>query len=296
MNRLLGWIEREAPVEADWSETIGENVSKFWDSFWPAALRILWKLAIVLIILFIGKKVINWVLRLIERGFEKAHVDTGVSGFVRSILKVILYFILVMILANVLGIATTSVVALVGSVGLTIGLALQGSLANFAGGVLLLVLKPFRVGDYIVAQGLEGTVSKVDLFYTTITTVDNRTVVLPNGTLSNGSIVNVTHEPERRLDLVVTVSYGDDIREAKGQLQRIADRHAEQILQDRDITICVGNLGESAVEINFRVWVKQEDYWTMRAELLEEIKYTFDESHISIPFPQMDVHLVDKGQ
>ena len=274
MNRLLGWIEREAPVEADWSETIGENVSKFWDSFWPAALRILWKLAIVLIILFIGKKVINWVLRLIERGFEKAHVDTGVSGFVSSILKVILYFILVMILANVLGIATTSVVALVGSVGLTIGLALQGSLANFAGGVLLLVLKPFRVGDYIVAQGLEGTVSKVDLFYTTITTVDNRTVVLPNGTLSNGSIVNVTHEPERRL----------------------ADRHAEQILQDRDITICVGNLGESAVEINFRVWVKQEDYWTMRAELLEEIKYTFDESHISIPFPQMDVHLVDKGQ
>ncbi len=261
------------------------------EKFLPSLLSFLGKLLIVLIIILVGRKLINIVLKLTEKGFERAHIDAGVSGFICSVFKTVLYFILVMILANVVGIATTSIVALVGSVGLTVGLALQGSLANFAGGILLLVLKPFKVGDYIIAQGLEGTVTKIDLFYTTVNTTDNRTVVLPNGTLSNGSIINVTHQPERRLDLVIPIGYGDDIREAKGILERIVIKHTEQILMDRDYTICVANFGESAVEINFRVWVKQEDYWNMRAELLEEIKYAFDEQHISIPFNQLDVYL-----
>ncbi|MDE7299410.1 MAG: mechanosensitive ion channel [Lachnospiraceae bacterium] len=295
MSGLTELLCRETSLQVNWGESIGNSVSKLWDNFWPGALAFAGKLVIVLIIWFVGKRLMSGLLRLIARGFEKAHVDAGVSGFIGSILKVILYFVLIMLIANVIGIATTSVVALVGSVGLTIGLALQGSLANFAGGVLLLLLKPFRVGDYVVAQGLEGSVTKVDLFYTTIVTVDNRTVVLPNGTLSNGSIINVTHEPERRLDLVIPIGYGDDIRRAKGLLQRIVDRHAEQIFPERGVTICVGELGDSAIEINFRVWVKREDYWTLRAELLEEIKYTFDENHISIPFQQMDVHLV-KGE
>lgn len=246
---------------------------------------------VVLVIFFVGKKLINLLLKLVKKGFEKTKVEEGVSGFIGSVLNVILYFLLVMIIANVVGIATTSAVALVGSVGLTVGMALQGSLSNFAGGVLILVLKPFVVGDYVVAQGLEGTVTKIDLFYTTILTTDNRTVVMPNGALSNGNIVNVTHEPVRRLDLIVPIGYGDDIRQVKAILLGIADHHAERILQDRDIAVMVGDFGDDAVEIAFRVWVKKEDYWALRSDLLEDIKYTFDEQHITIPFHQLDVFM-----
>lgn len=267
------------------------ELSAFWDWFWPLALAFFGKLVLVFIILFVGKKLTHWLLRLVKKGFEKTKVDEGVAGFVGSVLKVILYFLLVMIIANVAGIATTSIVALVGSVGLTVGLALQGSLSNFAGGVLLLVLKPFCVGDYIIAQELEGTVTKVDLFYTTIITTDNRTIVMPNGTLTNGSIINVTREPERRLDLIVPIAYNDDIREVKRLLGQVAEQHADRILQGRDITIVVSDFGEDAIQIAFRVWVKKEDYWALRADLLEEIKYTFDEHHVTIPFRQVDVFM-----
>ena len=270
---------------------IGSKFSNFWSWFWPLALAFIWKLVVVLVIFFVGKKLINLLLKLVKKGFEKTKVEEGVSGFIGSVLNVILYFLLVMIIANVVGIATTSAVALVGSVGLTVGMALQGSLSNFAGGVLILVLKPFVVGDYVVAQGLEGTVTKIDLFYTTILTTDNRTVVMPNGALSNGNIVNVTHEPVRRLDLIVPIGYGDDIRQVKAILLGIADHHAERILQDRDIAVMVGDFGDDAVEIAFRVWVKKEDYWALRSDLLEDIKYTFDEQHITIPFHQLDVFM-----
>lgn len=284
-----GW--RIANIENVLDEDIVGTIGGYWDKFWPVALAFLGKLVLVLVIFLLGKKLINWILKLIAKAFDKTQVDVGVAGFIGSILKVVLYFLLIMVLANVAGIATTSIVALVGSVGLTVGLALQGSLSNFAGGVLILVLKPFRVGDYIVAQGLEGTVAKVDLFYTTILTVDNRTVVLPNGTLSNGSIVNVTNEPERRLDLIVPVGYGDDIRRVKALLAQVAEHNRERILQDREITIVVADFGDDAIQMAFRVWVKREDYWAVRADLLEEVKYTFDENSITIPYRQLDVYM-----
>ncbi len=284
-----GW--RIANIENVLDEDIVGTIGGYWDKFWPVALAFLGKLVLVLVIFLLGKKLINWILKLIAKAFDKTQVDVGVAGFIGSILKVVLYFLLIMVLANVAGIATTSIVALVGSVGLTVGLALQGSLSNFAGGVLILVLKPFRVGDYIVAQGLEGTVAKVDLFYTTILTVDNRTVVLPNGTLSNGSIVNVTNEPERRLDLIVPVGYGDDIRRVKALLAQVAEHNRERILQDREITIVVADFGDDAIQMAFRVWVKREDYWAVRADLLEEVKYTFDENGITIPYRQLDVYM-----
>lgn len=277
------------------SADVGTRLSKLWDWFWPLAIAFLGKFILVLIIFFVGKKLIHLLLGLVKKGFERTKVEEGVSGFVGSVLKVALYFLLVMIIANVVGIATTSAVALVGSVGLTVGMALQGSLSNFAGGVLLLVLKPFCVGDYVVAQGLEGTVAKIDLFYTTILTVDNRTVVMPNGTLSNGNIVNVTHEPERRLDLLIPIGYDDDIREVKKLLEQIASRHADKILQDKDIAVMVGDFGDDAVEIAFRVWVHKDNYWPLRAELLEEIKYVFDENHVTIPFHQLDVNMKKEG-
>lgn len=270
---------------------MGEKFSKLWEWFWPLALAFLGKLVLVLVIFVLGKKLIRLLLRLVKKGFEQTKVEEGVAGFIGSVLKVVLYFLLVMVIANVAGIATTSAVALVGSVGLTVGMALQGSLSNFAGGVLLLVLKPFCVGDYIVAQGLEGNVAKIDLFYTTVLTTDNRTVVLPNGTLSNGNIVNVTHEPERRLDLTIPIGYGDDIRKVRAILLSIAGHHAERILQDRDIAVMVSEFGNDAVELAFRVWVKKEDYWALRSDLLEEIKETFDEQNVTIPFRQVDVNI-----
>lgn len=271
--------------------SLSEKISEQWNLFWPAALKVLGTILIAFIIFLIGKKLIRWAVRLIGKAFERMQMEPGVAGFISSVLKAVLYFLLFMIIANVVGIATASVVALVGSVGLTIGLALQGSLSNFAGGVLILLLKPFRVGDYILAQGLEGVVTKVDLFYTSLLTVDNRTVVLPNGVLSNGSIVNVTHEPERRLDLLIPIGYGDDIRTVKELLRKIADRHSDKILQNRDITTIVGDFGDDAIEIAFRVWVKKEDYWDVRAALLEDVKYMFDEQGITIPFHQLDVFM-----
>lgn len=271
--------------------SLSEKISEQWNLFWPAALKVLGTILIAFIIFLIGKKLIRWAVRLIGKAFERMQMEPGVAGFISSVLKAVLYFLLFMIIANVVGIATASVVALVGSVGLTIGLALQGSLSNFAGGVLILLLKPFRVGDYILAQGLEGVVTKVDLFYTSLLTVDNRTVVLPNGVLSNGSIVNVTHEPERRLDLLIPIGYGDDIRTVKELLRKIADRHSDKILQSRDITTIVGDFGDDAIEIAFRVWVKKEDYWDVRAALLEDVKYMFDEQGITIPFHQLDVFM-----
>lgn len=288
--RGMSFFAKEADLGADIVQEVSK-LEKVWNEFWPKGLAFLQSLVIALIIFFVGRKLIKWVLKLLKKGFERAGVEEGVTGFVSSVVKAILYLVLVMMMANIVGIATTSVVAIVGSAGLTVGLALQGSLSNFAGGVLILLLKPFRVGDYIVAQGCEGTVQNIDIFYTKILTGDNRAVVLPNGTLSNGNIINVTKEDDRRVDMVIPISYNDDIREAKRVLESVADRHTDTILQDKGVTVAVANFGSDAIEINFRVWVKKENYWLVRGELLEEIKYAFDEKHISIPFSQVDVFI-----
>lgn len=267
------------------------DAEAIWATVAPIAWSIIKAVLIALVLLIVGKKVIGWILKLLNKAFAKANVEAGVAGFVCSVVKVLLYFVLIMMLANVVGIETTSIMALVGSAGLTVGLALQGSLSNFAGGVLILILKPFTVGDYIVAQGCEGNVVSVDLFYTKIKTLDNRVIVLPNGTLSNGSITNVTREPDRRLDLIIPIGYSDDIREVKALLQKVAEKHQEQLLAGREVTVMVGDFGDDAIEIAFRVWVRKEDYWTVRAALLEDVKYTFDEHNITIPFHQLDVFM-----
>ena len=286
----FSFLAHEADLGAELAKEVSK-LDKLWDAFWPVALNFLKSLIIALVIFFIGKKLIKWVLKVIQKAFEHAEVEPGVAGFIGSVVRVLLYLVLVMMIANIVGIETTSVMAIVGSAGLTIGLALQGSLSNFAGGVLILVLKPFSIGDYIVAQGCEGTVQQIDIFYTKILTADNRAIVLPNGTLSNGNIINVTKEDERRLDLVVPISYDNDIRQVKNVLEGIAGRHYDIILVDKGITIATGNFASDAIEINFRVWVKKEDYWSLRSDLLEEIKETFDANNISIPYSQLDVHI-----
>ena len=216
----------------------------------------------------------------------------GVTQFMDSLIRVLLYFLLVMFLADGIGVDTTSVMALVGSAGLTIGLAFQGSLSNFAGGVLILLIKPFKVGDYIIytSANLEGKVTKIEMFYTTLLTVDNKKVVIPNGTLSNSSLINVTAEDKRRIDITVGVSYTANLKLAKEVcLNLLAAQPA--VLQDQNNMVVVDDLADSSVNLKICCWVSAEDYWSTRWELIEKIKLAFDENGIEIPFNQLDVNL-----
>lgn len=276
-----------------WLEVGGTEVSvtklqQIWENFWPDASRFLIRLAIALLIFIIGKKVIKVILNLVRKGFNRAKVEDGVESFTLSLLKILLYVVVLSIIAETLGMPTTSFVAVLGSAGLTIGLALQGSLSNFAGGVLILVLKPFRVGDFIIVNGNEGTVTSIDIFYTKILTVDNRVVVLPNGNLSNSDIMNVTNEPVRRLDLVIPIGYQDDIREVKAALYQICEKN-ELVQKDNSLDVFVSSFGASAIELTIRAWVLKENYLILKSELLENIKYMFDERGFTIPYNQMDI-------
>lgn len=207
-------------------------------------------------------------------------------------LKVVLYCILIFSLVANFGVDTTSIAALFASGGVAIGLALQGSLSNFAGGVLILLLKPFVVGDYIIESGTgnEGTVKEIQIFYTKLSTVDNRMIVIPNGALSNNSLTNVTAKEKRRLEIKVGISYESDLRKAKEVIESLL-LEDESILKDEEIIVYVDELAESSVVIGSKSWVKTDDYWPTRWRLLEEIKLTMDEQGINIPYPQMDVHI-----
>jgi small conductance mechanosensitive channel len=226
---------------------------------------------------------------------EKASVDKGVRQFVDSLVKFVLYAILIFSIGSKFGLDTTSVAAALASCGVAIGLALQGSLSNFAGGVLILVLKPFVVGDYIVEdnKGREGTVKEIQLFYTKLLTVDNRTVIIPNGSLANTSLTNVTAQDKRRLDLSVGISYDADLKMAKELIEGLF-RADEDILKEEGINVFVDNLGDSSVVIGARGWVKKDAYWTTKWRLTENIKLTLDENGIEIPFNQVVVHVKEQ--
>ena len=229
---------------------------------------------------------------MLRRSLERGSAEAGVISFVCSLTKYVLYFLLIMMILSGFGVTTGSVVALLGSAGFTLGLALQGSLANFAGGVLILILKPFKVGDYIIesAGGNEGTVVGITIFYTKLNTVDNKQILIPNSSLSNTTIVNVSAMENRKLDLRIGVSYEANLAKTKEVLRQVIDAQ-ELILKDEPIDIFVSELGESSVEMGVRVWVKNEDYWTIRWKMTEDIKNALDANEISIPYPQMDVHM-----
>ena len=195
-----------------------------------------------------------------------------------------------MLIASGFGVDTTSIVALVGSAGLALGLALQGSLANFAGGVLILLVKPFKVGDYIIQGSLEGTVSEIQMIYTYLLTPDNRKVVIPNGTLADNSLINVTAEEKRRLDIDVGISYTADLRKAKEVSMGLLEKE-ERVLTEEERMVVVSELADSAVILKLRFWVKPEDYWSTKWDVTESVKLAFDENGIEIPFNQMDVHI-----
>ena len=258
----------------------------------PGLISFLIQLVIAIVILLIGSKIIKMITKMLRRSLERGSADAGVISFVCSLTKYVLYFLLIMMILSGFGVTTGSVVALLGSAGFTLGLALQGSLANFAGGVLILILKPFKVGDYIIesAGGNEGTVVGITIFYTKLSTVDNKQILIPNGSLSNTTIVNVSAMENRKLDLRIGVSYEANLAKTKEVLRQVVDAN-ELILKDEPIDIFVSELGESSVEMGVRVWVKNEDYWTLRWKMTEDIKNALDANEISIPYPQMDVHM-----
>lgn len=277
------------------AQVVVKEVGKFTEyagSKLPGIIDFLIGVVLALVVFFIGTKVIKWIRKIIRISMEKANVDKGVCQFVDSLVKFALYAILIFSIGSKFGLDTTSVAAALASCGVAIGLALQGSLSNFAGGVLILILKPFVVGDYIIEdnKGREGTVKEIQLFYTKLVTPDNKTVIVPNGSLANTSLTNVTAQDKRRLDISVGISYEADLKKAKELIETLF-RQDEAILKDEDINVFVDALGDSSVVIGARGWVKKENYWEAKWRLTENIKLTLDENGIEIPFNQVVVHM-----
>ena len=268
-----------------------DTIVKYFEDSFPTVLDFLVKLVIAIIVLLVGRKVIKLVRKFIRKFLNKTNWDDGVKQFLDNMCNVGLHFVLIMLVLGKFGITASSVIAVIGSVGLSVGLALQGTLSNFAGGVLILILKPFKVGDYICedTHGNEGTVSEIQLCYTKLLTVDNKTVVLPNGSLSNSSLTNLTQQNKRRIDITVGISYDADIRLAKQVISDVLEQEKNCMTNEEPYHVFVDSLGDSAVVIGIRVWVKTEDYWETRWRITENVKYALDEHQIEIPFPQVSV-------
>ncbi len=248
------------------------------------------KVILAIVVLILGWWIIQVFIRGVRRAMERSKMEISLQRFLLSLIGIFLKVLLLISVASMVGIATTSFVAVIGAAGLAVGLALQGSLANFAGGVLILMFKPFKVGDFIEAQGYMGTVHAIQVFNTILKTPDNKTIYIPNGSLSNGSITNFSTEPVRRVDMTFGIGYEDDIRKAKAVLQRLVEED-HRILKDPAPTIAVSELADSSVNFVVRVWCNAADYWGIYFDMQEKVKLTFDEEGISIPYPQTDVHL-----
>lgn len=259
----------------------------------PGFAELIVKIVICALIYVIGKKLIAKLVRVVRAMLDKSHVSPGAATFVVSMLKIILYLTLILGIAMQFGLKESSVAALVASGGVAIGLALQGGLSNLAGGFLILLFQPFQIGDYILTQGQEGTVQKIEILYTTLHTIDNRKVIVPNGNLANNVIVNVTAADRRKLEITVGISYEDSIQTAKAVLQRLLTEHP-LVLHDQEAQVFVAELGESSVVLGVRCWVKTDQYFPVLWQLNEQIKEAFDEAGIHIPYPQMDVHMIAK--
>lgn len=255
------------------------------------ALRFGIRVVLALVVFLIGAQLIKLVCKILKKSLERGNADVGVIQFLGSFVKIALYVILIFFLATGFGLDAASVVALLGSAGVAIGLAIQGSLSNLAGGVLILLLRPFKVGDYIIAgNGNEGTVTEMQIFYTKLVTADNRLVIIPNGELSNSSMINASAMERRRIDIPVGISYDADIRTARDVLMKVLEDD-DYVLKEQDRKVFVDSLGDSAVVLGVRCYAPSEYYWDTKWRLTENIKYALDEAGITIPYNQLDVHL-----
>ena len=284
-------IDLKNPVE------VKAELSKFgeWvEGLIPRVLDFIIEVALAFVFIVIGMKLIGWVRKILRKSLEKNHADTGLVQFLDSLVKYGLYILLALTILQRFGVQTTSIVAAIGSVGVAIGLALQGSLSNFAGGVIILLIKPFKVGDYVIQGSLEGTVSEIQLFYTTLTTPDNRKIIIPNGQLADNSLINATAADTRRLDIKVGISYNSDVKLAKDLLLKLGENDSDTLKEEGKAPMAaVDELADSSVNMLLRVWTPTDKYWDVKFRLTEAVKFAFDEAGIEIPFNQLDVHLIN---
>lgn len=252
------------------------------------------RVVLALVVFAIGTRIIALIRGIIKKALERSSASKEAEQFLDSAIKALLYLVLLFMILQLFGVQAASIATVIGSVGVTVGLAIQGSLANCIGGIMILTLKPFKVGDYIIEDTYknEGVVREITIFYTKLFTYDNKMILVPNGTLANSSLTNVTEEAERRIDLTVGISYDSDIRKARAIVERLAAEHP-LVSRERDVSVFVDNLGDSSVVLGIRFWAKKENFWTCRCEMLENIKYAFEEEGIKIPYNQLDVHIID---
>jgi len=244
------------------------------------------------LIFFIGMYAVRFINRIVNRFFDRKDYDETLETFLASFINIALKGVLFVLVITQLGVQSSSLVAVVGAAGLAVGLALQGSLSNFAGGVLILIFKPFKVGDYIEAQGVSGTVKEITIFTTKINTFGNQSAVIPNGDLSNHTIINYNSEPIRRDKVEVGIGYSSNIKKAKEILLTLCAQD-ERILKEPEPVVYVANLGDSSVDLSLRFWAKNEDFWAAHFDMIENLKGEFDKAGIEIPFPQRVVHGID---
>ncbi|MEQ9287735.1 MAG: mechanosensitive ion channel [Cyclobacteriaceae bacterium] len=267
-----------------------DKLSEYQDQLIPLATKYGLKLISIIIVLIIGFWVISMIMRAISRAMEKQEVDPSLAPFIKSLIGTLLKVMLIISAVGMAGVEMTSFIAILGAAGLAVGMALSGTLQNFAGGVMILFFKPFKVGNYIEAQGYSGTVNQIQIFNTILKTPDNKTIIIPNGGLSTGSMINYSTEPKRRVDWTMGIGYGDDTEKARSVMRTMLDND-ERILQDPEPFIAVSGLGDSSVNFTVRVWVNAADYWPVFFAFNENVYKTFAKEGLNIPFPQMDVHV-----
>jgi small conductance mechanosensitive channel len=271
-------------------DDMNRMLAQIQESWLPLAMQYSGRLVLAALTLIVGWWLVGKLTAGVLALLERRKVEPTLHGFLGSLVGIILKVLLLISVAGMVGVETTSFIAMIGAAGLAIGLALQGSLANFAGGVLILLFRPFRVGEYIEAQGVAGTVDHIQIFHTVLMTPDNKTVVVPNGKLSNDSIVNYSRQPTRRVDLNIGIDYADDVRKARSILLDLAIGDA-RVLTDPAPVVWLASLGDSSVNLSLRMWTRTEDYWPTFFDLQELAKERFDAAGITIPFPRRTVHL-----
>lgn len=265
-------------------------INALWEKFYTAVITFGPRLIGALVVLAIGWWIIKIIQKTLRNSFEKHEMEPSLRGFLNSIIGILLKITLLVTVVSMLGVEMTSFIAILAAVGLAVGLALSGTLQNFAGGVMILLFKPFKVGHYISAQGHSGTVNEIQIFNTILKTPDNVTIIIPNGGLSTGSMTNYSVEPRRRVDFLFGIGYGDDVDKAKKVLKKLLDDD-DRILQDPEPFIAVKELGDSSVNIVVRAWAEAKNYWGIYFDMHEKVYKTFDKEGLNIPFPQMDVHV-----
>lgn len=261
-----------------------------WDTIVSKAVEYGTNLVLAIAVLVIGLIIVKRLSKMFAKILLKKEFDPSLQGFLISMVSITLKMLVILTALSQLGVEMTSFVALIGAAGLAVGMAFSGTLGNFAGGIMILIFRPYRVGDYISAQGEEGIVEQIQIFNTILLTLDNKTIIIPNGAMANGNMTNFTHQTERRVDFTVGIAYGDDYQKAKSVLERFIAED-EKIIQDRPNFIGLGELADSSVNITLRVWCKTTDYWDVFFKMNERIYTEFGKEGLSIPFPQMDVHL-----